>query len=245
MGHRLSDPLNSWDVLKIIALLLMFVDHSGLFFFNSPADQYWLRAIGRGAAPIFMFLAGYAASYRFNREIFLLALLLSVSDFFVAGYLQTQNILFTILLSRMIFDWLEKRGRHIERPVEWVIGAIALFTTIALVQYGSFGFLFALAGYMKRRPQFYSAKKSQAFLIAAFVFYAVYEGMFSDPAVNLVVMGITLCGIYGLLSRLKVRAVQISAPNWLLRGAKLMSYYSAYIYVGHLIVLEWLTGIPI
>src|SRR5437868_3245740 len=101
-------PFNTWDMTKLIALGLMFVDHAGYFYY--PSDL-WLRAIGRGAAPIFMFLAGFAASYRFKLDLFLLAALMTVADIAMQGHIHDQNILFSILIFRMIFDWLERHGR--------------------------------------------------------------------------------------------------------------------------------------
>jgi len=42
----------SSTALKLVALLLMLLDHIALFIPNMPE---WLRYLGRGAAPIFMF----------------------------------------------------------------------------------------------------------------------------------------------------------------------------------------------
>jgi len=236
-------PFDSWDALKLLALILMFIDHSGHFFFT---DEKWLRAIGRGAAPIFLFLGGFAASYRFKWDLFALALLMSVSDFLLTGHLRTQNILFTILGCRMIFAWLERRGRIIERPWEWYIGSLALFMSIFAAHYGSFGMLFAISGYLKRRRQHYPPALPRHFLILSFVTYGCYTQLFSQFSMpSLLLMVITLYGVWRLLDRLAIHDVQpVGIPPSLLRTAKLISYYSGYIYAFHLIALEWLTGIP-
>ena len=47
---------NSHDWLKAIAILLMVVDHTGVYFFP---DNYLYRFIGRFSFPIFFFLIGY------------------------------------------------------------------------------------------------------------------------------------------------------------------------------------------
>ncbi len=51
------------DLFKLTALLLMFIDHIGVFVFP---DVIWWRIFGRAAAPIFFFLIGYSRSYRFH-----------------------------------------------------------------------------------------------------------------------------------------------------------------------------------
>ncbi len=217
----------------------MFVDHSGHFFFT---HEMWLRAIGRGAAPIFLFLAGFAASYRFRWDIFALAVLMSISDFCLAGHLHTQNILFTILGCRMILAWLERSGRSIERPWEWYVGSLALIMSVFVVQYGSFGMLFAVGGYMARRRR-YTQAQARHFLMASFIaygiFWAVYTGF--SPA-ECLLMAVTLYGVYFLLSRLEIKNISVNPP-WLSQFLKLVSHYSGYIYALHLIALEWLTGI--
>ena len=47
---------NSHDWLKAIAILLMVVDHIGVYFY--PAE-YWYRFVGRFSFPMFFFLIGY------------------------------------------------------------------------------------------------------------------------------------------------------------------------------------------
>lgn len=231
---------NTWDAIKILGLLLMFVDHSGAFIY---IDQQWLRAIGRGAAPIFMFLAGFASSYRFRWDVFALALLLSVSDTLVAGHVTTQNILFSIIACRALFAWMERRGKKITRLHEWYIGAVMLFPSLILVQYGSMGLLFALCGHIMRRREAYP--HAPRFTMLCFATYAVaWPVMASFSPANLVLTCITVYGVWRLLSRLQIRPIA-AAPAWLLHTAKYVSYYSAYIYVFHLIALEWITGVAL
>ena len=166
-------PFNNWDAIKVLAVLLMFVDHSGAFIY--PEDT-WLRAIGRGAAPIFLFLGGYASSYRFNRELFWLGVAMTVSDTLLAGHLRPQNILFSILLCRMLFAWLEKHGKKITRPYEWYVGALVFVPiSIFVVQYGSMGLIFAIGGYLKRHRDFYSPRLQRNFLLLAFITHGIIE----------------------------------------------------------------------
>lgn len=56
-------------MLKLIALLLMVLDHLGYFFFP---DQEWMRAVGRLAMPIFAFAIARGFYYTSNRRKYLL-----------------------------------------------------------------------------------------------------------------------------------------------------------------------------
>ncbi|MDE3060694.1 MAG: hypothetical protein KGJ06_06755 [Pseudomonadota bacterium] len=236
-------PFNTWDAAKLLALALMFIDHAGYFFFS---DDLWLRAIGRGAAPIFLFLAGFAASYRFKWDIFLLGAVMSASDVLLTGHLRTQNILITILICRAIFRWLEKRGRKIERPYEWYICALALTITIAFVQYGSYGFLFALCGYLQRPDHGYPQALQRHFRFLTFITYGVIQAAcFEFSWFSTLVMTAVLGGVHALLSHMEIRPVDTSRwPAGLAQAAKLASYYTGYLYAFHLIALEWMTGLP-
>jgi len=237
-------PFNSWDAAKLIALLLMFVDHSGVFFFP---DQQWIRGLGRGAAPIFLFLAGYAANYRFQWDLLILALLISVSDLLLAGQLRTQNILFTILFLRLLFyTLLEKRGHIIERPYEWYVVSIVFLFTIVIVQYGTLGLLFAMCGYMQRRREHYTRAQRQRFMILTFITYCGVTVMLSQfSLLTTLCMIVSVSFVYALLWRLEIREIQCPrCPAWLMKLLKLTSYYTGYIYAFHLIALEWFTGVP-
>lgn len=238
-------PLNSWDMLKIIGLLFMFVDHVGAYFF---IHEQWMRSVGRGAAPIFLFLGGYASSYRFSRRLLLLACVMLLSNILRGHYVQPLNILFNIMLCRAVFDWMDKRGKVVEKPFEWFV-VLALFAVISnfLVQYGTLGLLFAVYGYMKRRPERYRESTHKRFLIATFLVHAGTFILFFDLTLaNILLMVAVLSINYWLLTRFEIRALKTqNIPSWLVRVLSLSAHYSGEIYVAHLIVISWVTGYPL
>jgi hypothetical protein len=238
-------PFNSWDAVKLFALFLMVVDHAGFFLFP---DEQWLRAIGRSAAPVFFFLAGYASSYRFRRDVLLLAIALAVSNFIVAGgELRPLNILFTIVAIRLLFDWMERYGKFVEKPWEWYIGSVALVASIIVIEYGSIGFLFALAGYLKRHAERYPPDLQRRFFVAAFVTYGSLQAFMAQytPA-NAIVMGGLLLAVGGWLYRLEVRPIDTSRiPAWLAQTGKFVARHSAWFYVLHIVILQWITMKPL
>lgn len=241
----LARPLNSWDALKIVALLLMFVDHSASFLYHSDEGIYWLRAIGRGAAPIFIFLAGFASSYRFSRQLLVLALTLALFDTLFFARVNTLNILFSILIYRAVFQWVESRGNIIRRPVEWYAGSLVLFMTGGLFEYGSMGFMLALAGYMQRHRDHYTPRLRHALTAVMFATYAAFQIYFSLPPINGWLAAAVMFAVYVALTRFTLRPVGAWLPpraRLFLKGA---SAASGHIYVVHLIVLEWLTHLPV
>jgi len=232
-------PFNSWDLVKLLGLALMIVDHIGVFFFP---DQPWLRAIGRGAAPIFFFLGGYASSYRLRLDLVALGVLLTASNMLVAGELMALNILLSIVLCRLILGWREKKG-GIARPFEWYVGAIAMIFSVAVIQYGSFGLLFALCGYMKRFAERYTLRTRHGFWLLVFFSHGFLE-MFAAKfdVTESLLMAVVLTGVYMILWRFEVRPAQ--TPAAVARIGKWTARNMAYIYAGHLWFLMWLTGMP-
>lgn len=240
-----SYPFNGWDVLKLIGLSLMFVDHAGHFLL--PDHQYqFLRAMGRGAAPVFLFLAGYASSYRFHKETLFLGLAVIASNLLLGDYIHSLNILFAILLWRALLGWLERKNRTIKRPFEWMLVCTVFFpVTVIIVQYGTMGLMFAIAGYMMRRPELYTQKQRGTYLILACTIYVIFESaLFHFNALNIAVTCLTVFCVYMLIKRTNTQPIALQ-PAWLKKSLKAASAYSGYIYAIHLIILSWLTGIGI
>jgi hypothetical protein len=236
---------NSWDAIKLFAILTMFIDHSGAFIFTEETDR-WLRAVGRAAAPIFLFLGGFASSYRFKWDLFILAMLMTVSDTMLAGQLRTQNILVTIILCRMLLDWLERKGKTIKHPYQWLIGSFAWIGTVMLTQYGTLGLMFALCGYARRRSTLYSKQVQNRMLVISLVAFGAISWLsFEFVAHEAAIMLVMLAIVYWLLSKLELRDIDTGrCPKWLVWVGKTLSTYSGYVYALHLIALEWITGIP-
>jgi hypothetical protein len=232
-------PLNQWDALKLLALVLMVIDHAGLFFF--PAQE-WMRALGRGAAPIFMFLVGAAASYRFKWDIFLLAILLTISDFAVVWEINTLNMLFTLMAYRAVFAWLERRKKMITRPFEWLVGSLALISTSWIVQYGSTGMIFAVLGYMCKHSTYYEPKQRWAFALIGVTVYATLQNFlfgFGEHAATLATL--VLLAITALLMQSHATRPLPALGVALCRPFLPLARYSAYVYVIHLVIFQWMT----
>lgn len=102
--------------LKIIALILMVIDHIGLYFEGTP---YWLRLIGRGSFPIFLFCMVWGYHYTKDRKKFLLRLyfmsiFMTCFIYMIDKYMVTQNgygnhnIFVTMLLVGVLISTIEE-----------------------------------------------------------------------------------------------------------------------------------------
>lgn len=230
-------PLTRWDILKLVALALMFIDHAGAFHFE---QEQWLRAIGRACAPIFLFLAGFAPHYRFSPRLLCFALLLTLVDWYVKGEPNALNILWSILAMRALLGWLERRGKMRLRLHEWCIASIPYLLLLGVLQYTPFWILFGLCGYVYKHQGHYAPKTPQYFLMIVVAFYAVVYATFSEftlPSSMVMLVGLMLM-LWLILWFVRAPLAAVSGPAW----CKTLSRYSAEIYVGHLLLLIVITG---
>ncbi|MFT3985739.1 MAG: TraX family protein [Lachnospiraceae bacterium] len=70
-------------VLKIIALVLMVIDHIGFYFEDAPI---WFRWLGRSSYPLFLYCMVWGYHYTRNRKIYLLRLYFMSVFMTVFGY---------------------------------------------------------------------------------------------------------------------------------------------------------------
>jgi hypothetical protein len=233
--------LTRWDALKIIALLLMFIDHAGHFYLH---NELWLRAIGRTCAPIFFFLSGFAPHYRFNTRLMLFAVILTALDWGMQNQISTLNILFTIILGRAILGWLERHNSNPLKLHEWVIGCIALSTSVFITQYGSLGFLFMLAGFIYRHKSQYQQNTPSRFLIVVTLIYAIAVCVLGNYEISRwFIVGVGFVLINALLRWFAREPTgQLPCGPYVAKALLPLSWYTAEIYAGHIIILILLTG---
>ena len=128
--------------IKVIALVIMTLDHIGAFAFEIPiVAQYegYLRRIGRLAAPLFLFLLVQSIRHTRNKPKFILRLYLAgmCVELFLIGetfsYFTPGNIIFTffyialyaVLFERIIDAWKKKDVQ--------ILVSSALFLMLSLI----------------------------------------------------------------------------------------------------------------
>jgi len=148
---RAPVPVTTTDLLKLAGLTLVLIDHYGLFF-DPNAD--WWRVVGRGAAPVFFFLIGFARTRTVPWMWIVLGAILTALDAFVSSGLEdvSLNILFNFALIRLVSPWIE---RHVLES-RWGLPALAILCVALiplaglLLEYGASGWLWALVGLTAR-----------------------------------------------------------------------------------------------
>jgi len=229
---RYGLALNTHDVMKIAAISLMVVDHIGFYFL---ADNLWFRLIGRGAAPLFFFLIGYAGKLHLTWMLVLYGCALSISGFLVNGLTQI-NILLTFVALHFALRYFpaEKLG-FIARMIMFIFCSILTVFTYDYIEYGLLGFLIGYSG------RFIALKENFAdlWLIAALAIYFIWECLnfgFNVYPKMLIVFSMFIVTLYVVMSRF--RQATLPCPTWLLTPLLVLSRYSLEIYFFHLIALQ-------
>ena len=149
MQKNLPSAITSYDWLKTLAVLLMVVDHIGYYFF--PDDNWW-RVVGRLCVPLWFFLIGYARSRDLDKRVLIGGLILTLADFAAGHYFIPVNILFSMLIIRMIIDPLMdfcSRGVEALAFTSLFILSFGLLSMM-LFEYGFLGVMLAMLGWLMR-----------------------------------------------------------------------------------------------
>ena len=139
------------NVLKIIALITMLIDHIGLVFFPEIAI---FRIIGRISFPIFAFMIAEGYKYTKSRKKYLGLLLLfgliSEPIYVFAFHLYSLNILFTFALSIILIYLIEnyhKNKTDYSMYLMIYFVAIICLSVFNLIDYGFYGILLPVIFY--------------------------------------------------------------------------------------------------
>ena len=166
--RKLPLDLTSYDLLKAIAVVIMIVDHIGMYFFP---DDLWWRSIGRIGFPVWFFLVGHASGRDIPTKLWGGALLLVAGDIIVGKSLFALNALVTIIIIRLIIDPVMR----ISLKSQWVLWSLAALLTLLIVpsgfisEYGTMGLITAIYGYMVR----HKAKINNDALIFRYMVFAL------------------------------------------------------------------------
>lgn len=141
------------DLWKAAAILLVLVDHYGLYFVPEPSS--W-RLAGRAAAPVFFFLIGFAATRRVPPIWLALGAGLTLARVSLepGGVDLFGNILLNFALLRLAVLPLAERWvlPHPGRVAALILACAAVLpVSKLLLEYGTEGWLWALFGLAQRR----------------------------------------------------------------------------------------------
>jgi len=243
LNRNYPAALTSYDLLKFTALLLMVVDHIGVFFFP---EETWLRVMGRFSAPIWLFLIGYARS----REVptLLIGTLIFMASNFVLGVpIFSLVILGTMLICRLTIDPL--MAGIIRAPVALYPVAAILFIlaipSFPYIEYGTTAMLFVMAGYMVRNKEdipFTHSQVLQFAVIAAGLHALIQIFMFNGSTFpQKAVTGLGIIGVTLALTAFRPMTFESLTAKLTHVGAgivKIGGRWSLEFYVVHLLLLK-------
>lgn len=238
-GH--SAFITNLDILKSIAMILMVIDHIGVFFF--PDQPLW-RAIGRACIPLWFGLAGYASPKNIgDKRLIIGGTIVGIGYLLLVGRLLPLNALFTILAihiqTYLLMDirsiW--ERWTRTTRLCALGLYSAVLMTLIPVLhvwEYGSTALLLGLLGFLKKHPALLQPMDRWIYsgligLVTIMTQLHYYEFQGIAAVVCVLGMGAALL----LLSRVPVDTVHPGHSSLLLR---LLGRYTLEFYVIHLLL---------
>ncbi len=230
-------PLNTFDIAKTVALILMLIDHIGAYFF--PYDLHF-RAIGRGACIVFFFITGYNNSYKIKFDLVLLAMLLTFIHHYYGHRFFHMDILVSFIIIKALLQLLDKYSANLKTYdyVAIILLLVYLYPTTYIIEYGNFGMMYAFLGYAFRRNIF-SSITLKCLLAITSMSYLVYESLnFSFAIDEIIAASICVSIITAGISyfRSKPLSLGLINPLILLCGRNIL-----YLYILHIIAFNMLT----
>lgn len=190
----------AWDQLKVFGLLLVLVDHAGAFLFP---DALWLRGIGRAAMPVFLFLTGFALTYKQDRIMIALGVFVTAVIVFKLGHWFPVDILLTIALCRWLLHIADTRKKPFNPWQWWLLVNIIALPSMLVIGYGSHALMFAFFGYMQRRPERFSRNSRLAFGLLSMIAHAIMQAiLFAMPPAVCGLMVLALAVIFAAFWKL-------------------------------------------
>jgi hypothetical protein len=245
--YRYGSQINSHDLVKILAILTMVIDHVGLYFMY---DNIWMRVIGRMAAPLFFYLVGYPGSYKFKYQILTLGIALCLIKLFVSNNpslilnIFPLNILINFVLIKAILNRFDPAKMRSSSLI-LLLAVLLLISdqTRMYIEYGSLGLSIAIGSRLinKRHP---FGKPWIIISTTAHFLLEMNALLLTRPAVPVQVihMAVLLLALIFALSLLlflkyKLRTFTVNS-NWLRTIAIYVSRYSLQIYFFHLAAFQ-------
>lgn len=242
---KYGERLNSQDVFKFIALIIMTIDHIGHYFFP---DYLWFRAIGRITFPVWFFLAGYSRNLSFKKDIFWLGVIMIFAKIFLIKTILPFNALITIILIRLLINYMDQKNFNFNDGNKILnVFIICVFTSIPAMlfcEYGTQGLLYGFMGYMVRKG--FAKKRSQEiFFAATLVFFLfIQSSQFKFDIYQNIFMCLLTAFVTWKLYNFKINEFTNSWATgaFITVPVKFFARYSLYYYFVHIIIFQFVAG---
>lgn len=240
-----GEPINSYDLLKLFAIITMFIDHMGFFFFP---EYSWMRLVGRLSFPCWMFLIGYANTRRLAPDIIAGAVILLVHNIVMGQYILPLNMLITILTVRALlgkFAVNTFRSRALFFA-SLVISVILAFPSGMIFEYGALAYMAALFGYYIRHRQEITLKKWEITIFIAVIYFciviveAIFFGFSHVEALVYAVLFMAELLVLSLFKPKQFIALTNYMPSFMVEVIRFCGRHTLVIYVMHLLVFYFI-----
>jgi hypothetical protein len=195
--YRHGTQVSSHDLLKILAISTIVIDHIGKYFF---VNSVWWRVVGRMAAPQFFFLIGYSESYRFKSQILFYGLALCVVNYLttpstsIIEHILPINMLIGFTLIKALLDKFDPA----KLPAEFLMLLLAILMllslpTYILIEYGTLGLCYAIGARLLRHRHVFRLFWISATVLVHFFFEMVFVLIINpDVSIRLLPFSIAL-----------------------------------------------------
>jgi len=143
-------PVTTTDAWKLFAIIIVLVDHVGLYF---DPDDLWWRLFGRIASPVFFFFIGFARTRTVPLSWIAFGIAITAVDHWTSGGRNFMlNILLNFALLRLVLPAIEA---HV-MPHPWRLALVVAASTALIpmrdrsLEYAGEGWLWALFGLSHR-----------------------------------------------------------------------------------------------
>jgi hypothetical protein len=211
------EALTSYDLLKALALILTAIGIVGYYF--SPYTL-WPHILGMIGVPIWFFLIGFSKAREIPKSYWIFAVLIVIIELLSGGYLFPLNIIFGLILARLMVDGLAVRtlrSRDTLIGMYFLLALPSLFVLI-FIQYGTLGLFFTLVGVMRRlelEGRGVSKLHFWSFALAGALTYACVMGgvMAFLPLLEFFVLLAGVFGVCFIMSRFRPHVFSVPAPK--------------------------------
>lgn len=226
-------PVNSHDVVKLLALIAMTVDHLGAYLFF---EDVWWRCLGRSFIPVWFFLVGYAPHTRTHPSLWIGALIVAAVTAITYTPFLPLNVLFTIIICRYALTLATRHDWITRHPAEVMVACLLFYiVTMPLFEYGTLALAFAVFGRMVR-DQAPQTQRITAMIVLTLAYAFSQIAAFDFTLLQVAVVFVMTMACTSMLMMFTIR--QVSMPPAVAWPVKLLSRYSLEYYVLHRCALK-------
>lgn len=240
-----GEVINSYDLLKLFALITMFIDHLGFFYFP---EENWMRLVGRLSFPCWMFLIGYANTRRLSMDIIVGAAILLAHNVIMGQYIFPLNMLITILtvralLEKFAFNTFNNRKIFF---ISLTISILLAFQSGMYFEYGTLAYMMALFGYYIRHRAEVTLKQWEIVIFITVVYFStviievIFFGFLPQQALCYAVLLIIEMFVLMFFQPRQFVTLTSYMPSFMVDIICFCGRQSLWIYVVHLLVFYFI-----